>query len=576
MTESLIALWAQHAPLWPVVLPLATALVLLALADRGGEVNAQGGAHDPTRLRWRRRIALASTLLGALSAVGLLGLADRSGWQVYPLGDWPAPFGIVLVLDRLSALMVVLTYAVALPVLAYACGGWDARGRHFHALFQFQLMGLGGAFVTGDAFNLFVFFEVLLVASYVLLAHGQGPQRFKVAVPYVTLNLVASGLFLLGLAMLYALTGTLNLADLGERLHRLPDTETALAHAAGMVLLVVFGFKAALLPLHLWLPATYAAASAPVAALFAIMTKVGVYAIVRVHWTAFGGDEAAWVNGWTQVLLPLGLATSVLGVFGALAAGRLSGLVAWLTVSSSGTLLAAVGLLAPEALSAALYYLIHSTVLMAALFLLVELVGAQRGPVGDGLTPAWAVREPVLLGGLLLLAAASAAGLPPLPGFLGKVMLLQASSGLDAQPWVWAVLLGVGFLSLLGLARAGVVLFWHVAPADGQAMPDAGTPRRLIAPVLLLLALGLSLAAGAQAVRQYTDAAVRQLLDREGYAQAVLGPWRAAPQGAQPPAVGAGEAAVRPYRGDLKGAVPAAAPALPADAQAPVVDRSSP
>ena len=563
MIDAWMTLWAQHAPVWPVVLPLATALVLLALADPGGEVAAQGGGHDGTRLRWRRGISLVSTALGVVGAVALLVQADRGGWQVYPLGDWPAPFGIVLVLDRLSALMVALTYAVALPVLVYACGGWDARGRHFHALFQFQLMGLGGAFVTGDAFNLFVFFEVLLVASYVLLAHGQGAQRFKVAVPYVTLNLVASGLFLVGLAVLYALTGTLNLADLGERLHRLPTGDTALAHAAGMVLLVVFGFKAALLPLHLWLPATYAAACAPVAALFAIMTKVGVYAIVRVHWTAFGApaDAATAVNDWTQVLWPLGLATCVLGALGALAAQRLSGLVAWLTVSSSGTLLAAVGLLSPEALSAAFYYLVHSTLLMAALFLLVELVGAQRGPDGDGLSPAWAVREPVLLGGLLLLAAASAAGLPPLPGFLGKVMLLQATSPLDAQPWVWSVLLGVGFLSLVGLARAGVVLFWHVAPAPDRALPDAGTPLRLVAPVVLLLTMGLSLAVGAQAVRQYTDAAVRQLLDTEGYARAVLGPRSAEP-------------AIRPYRGAVP-ASPAAAQA-PEPTQPPLVPRSSP
>jgi multicomponent K+:H+ antiporter subunit D len=419
---------------------------------------------------------LLSLALGLWIAVSLVQQASEGTLQVYRLGDWPAPFGIVLVIDRLSALMLVLTQLVALPVLWYASGGWDTHGRHFHAMFHFQVMGLCGAFVTGDIFNLFVFFEVLLIASYVLMVHGQGKTRFQAGVHYVVLNLLASALFLIGVSLLYAVTGTLNLADLALRVAQLSGMEAVLARSAALILLVVFGFKAALLPLSLWLPGTYAAASAPVAALFAIMTKVGVYAILRVHGVIFGdgaGEVARVVEPW---LLPLAMGTSVLGALGALAARNLPRLVAWLTVASVGTILAALGLFTPAAWSAAFYYLAHSTLVVAGLFLLVELVAAQRGDVADELAPASPVAQPVLLGLMLLLAAASVAGLPPLPGFLGKVMLLKASWDSPMQAWVWSVVLAVGFLSILALARAGSLLFWNVRP-DLPAAASGASPR---------------------------------------------------------------------------------------------------
>ncbi|MBC7938471.1 MAG: monovalent cation/H+ antiporter subunit D, partial [Chitinophagaceae bacterium] len=278
-----------------------------------------GDVHRP----WVRRIALASVLLGAVFAFRLVELAGSGALSVYRVGDWPAPFGIVLVIDRLAALMLALTAAVAAPVLLYANGGWDSQGRHFHALFQFQLMGLNGAFVTGDLFNLFVFFEVLLIASYVLMTHGLGRDRLRIGTQYVVLNLLASAVFLVGIALIYALTGTLNLADLALRVPWVPAPEAALLQAGALLLLVVFGFKAALVPLAMWLPGTYAAASAPVAALFAIMTKVGVYAIWRVHGVVFGADAGPSAFTVQPILLPLALATCVVGVLGALAAHTL-------------------------------------------------------------------------------------------------------------------------------------------------------------------------------------------------------------------------------------------------------------
>ncbi len=499
---------ADHLPILPVLLPALTAVLLLVIGDA------------PARLHWARAVALASVLLGAVFAFRLVEQAGSGALTVYRLGDWPAPFGIVLVIDRLSALMLALSAAVALPVLWQACAGWDARGRHFHALFQFQLMGLNGAFVTGDLFNLFVFFEVLLIASYVLMVHGLGRERLRAGLHYVALNLLASALFLVGIALVYATTGTLNLADLALRVPRVPAPEAGLLQAGALLLLVVFGFKAALMPLSMWLPATYAAASAPVAALFAIMTKVGVYAILRVHGVVFGAEAGASALLVQPLLLPLALATGVVGVIGAMAAATLPRQVAWLTVASVGSILIALGLFDAAAWSAGLYYLLHSTLVVAALFLLAGLVAAQRGEAGDALLPGPRVAQPALLGGLFVLAAASATGLPPLPGFVGKLMLLQAAAHHGWAVAVWAVVLGAGLLTLVGLARAGSVVFWAArsdVPAGGAAVAWTAW-----APTVLLLGAGVALSVFAAPVQRYTAAAVTQLHDRATYARAVL------------------------------------------------------
>ena len=499
---------ADQLPILPVLLPLFTALALLLLGD--------GDASRP----WARRLVLGSVLLGAVLAGLLVERAATGGLTVYRLGEWPAPFGIVLVVDRLAALMVGLTSAIALPVLLYASGGWDSHGRHFHALFQFQLMGLNGAFLTGDLFNLFVFFEVLLIASYVLMTHGLGRERLRVGIQYVVLNLAASALFLLGIAVIYALTGTLNMADLALRVPLVAAPEAALLQAGALLLLVVFSFKAALVPLAMWLPNTYAAASAPVAALFAIMTKVGVYAIWRVHGVIFGADAGASAFTVQPLLLPLALATSVVGVAGALAAHTLPRLIAWLTVASVGTIVAAIGLFGAAAWSAAMYYLVNSTLVIAGLFLLSELVASQRGPMAERLEPCNPVAQPLLLGLMLLLAAASNAGLPPLPGFIGKLMLLQAAS---THPWavaVWVVVLTVGFFTLIGLTRAGSILFWSVRPE--VAGGAAGSSPKLVAAMVSLLAMSVMLSVWAAPVQRYTAAAAAQLMDRDAYARAVL------------------------------------------------------
>lgn len=313
------------------------------------------------------------------------------------------------------------------------------------------------------------------------------------------------------------------MADMGLRVGQLTSDSAALARSAALLLLVVFGLKAALVPLYFWLPATYAAASAPVAALFAVMTKVGVYSIIRVHWGIFGleaGESALVAQVW---LLPLALSTSVLGVLGALASHSMGRMVAYLTVSSVGTILVGVGLFTTASLSAALYYTLHSTVVIAGLFLLVELMAAQRGTAQDKLRPAVALNEPVLLGVMMIFGAASAAGLPPLPGFLGKLMILESSAHLPAHVWVWSVVLIVGFLSMVGLARAGVVVFWHVQPEPGRVELPSGSSLKLLTATWVFMGLTVLMAVLAAPIKRYTDATAIQFANQAAYAKAVLG-----------------------------------------------------
>jgi multicomponent K+:H+ antiporter subunit D len=491
-----------HLVAAPVLLPLMAAALLLVAAPR---------------LALQRIFGAASTLgMLAASATLLLWSADGS-YRVYALGAWPAPFGIVLVVDRAAALMLAVTALLAVAALGAALRGWDARGRHFHALFQFQLAGLNGAFLTGDLFNLFVFFEVLLIASYCLLLHGLGVERLRAAMHYVVINLAASALFLVSVATLYGLTGTLNMADLAARVAVLPATDAPFARAAGLLLLVVFAVKGALFPLYFWLPAAYSAAGAPVAALFAVMTKVGMYAIVRIFPLIFG-EHAAAATLIDAPLMPLALATLAIATLGAFAAARLSTMIAHFTIVSAGTTLAGVALFAQQGIAAALYYVAHSSLTLGSLFLLCGLLGSQRGTLQDRLVPGPALAQPALLGLLLVVGALNVAGLPPLSGFVGKLLILQAARG-ESAPWVWSVVLASSLLGVVCLARAGSLVVWN----NTGSPAGAGAARAAeLAPAIFLAACTVALAAFAGPVHRYTDAAAAQLLDAAGYREAVL------------------------------------------------------
>jgi len=481
-----------HWPILPVVLPALAAGVLAAANPR---------------LWVARSIGLGSCALLLVFALRLVLLAADGEQRVYALGDWPAPFGIVLVLDRLSALMVALTALLALVCLACASTGADREGPFFHALFQFQLMGLNGAFLTGDLFNLFVFFEVLLIASYGLLLLGATPARLRAGLHYVIINLLGSALFLIAVGLLYAMTGTLNLADLALKLPALAPDKRMLVQSAALLLLAVFALKAALFPLLLWLPGAYAAASAPVAALFAIMTKVGIYAILRVHLMVFAPVAGMLQPDLTTWVVPAALVTVAAGALGALASRGLAAATAWLTLMSAGTALAIAGLATEPAVSAALFYVLHSTLASAALFLLTGAIAAQRGAARDALQRGPRMLQHGPLGVLFLLAAAAFVGIPPLSGFIAKIMLLQAAPAGVARTAIWTVVLGATLIALLTLTRAGIALFWSARRATA---PGAAAPIPAAAIVVLLAALG-GMAALAGPIKSMTDAVAAQL-----------------------------------------------------------------
>jgi len=478
--------------------------------------------------RWQRRqrsLSIAAALALLPLAIVLLRVADSGVIPVAAMGNWPAPFGIVFQLDRLGALMLTLTAVLALATSVYASCG-DARlGRHFDALFQFQLMGLNGAFLAGDLFNLFVFFEILLIASYALLVHGGGERRIVPGLHYVLINLVGSSFFLIAIGVLYGVTGTLNMVDMGARLGTLDAAAAHLVAAAGTMLQLVFLLKAAAFPLYFWLPRAYAGATGAVAALFAIMTKVGLYAIVRTQALIFAldaGPLAGFMHDW---LWWMALATLAIGAIGALGAREVRVLTAYLVLTSVGLLLAGISVQSAPAWSAALYYLQSTTLCTAALFLLSEALDTQGEP--SVAADRAAGRRPGirLEGALFMVAAVAAAGLPPLSGFLGKAMLLRATVG-PLAPVLWPAVLVSSLLLLIAVSRTGSRQVWsapHVYHGVRSPTRRLVLRRWKLACVVLLLAGNVALVVFAKPMERYLDATVGQLFDIAAYRKAVLG-----------------------------------------------------
>jgi multicomponent K+:H+ antiporter subunit D len=492
----------EHLVVLPVLLPLLCGALMIPL--------------DRARHRLKLALGLSCVLVLLALAAALMFLTDGGHWPggigVYLAANWSAPFGIALVADRLSAVLLLLTALLALAVLSYASRGWSRVGVHFHSLFQFLLMGVNGAFLTHDLFNLFVFFEVMLAASYGLVLHGYTPQRVRAGMQYVAINLLASFAFLIGVSLIYATSGTLNMSDLAARLPTLSDLDLALLKAGVAVLCVAFLVKAGMWPLGFWLPSTYSAASPPVGAMLVLLTKVGVYAVLRLWLLVFPQGAAAAAGYGADALLAGGLLTRAFGAAGMLAAdapGRVAGHAA---ILSSGTLLAAVGSGDPALVPAALLYLLSSTLAMAALMLLLELVERVRSPhasvvaltieafaiedtpeqpVGEGIPAALAFVALAFAGCALVIA-----GVPPLSGFIAKFALVHTL--LDApssSAWAFvALLIGSGLCSTIALTRFGVRTFW--------AAVDIKPPRLHLTEgvpigVLLLACAALTVQSGA-------------------------------------------------------------------------------
>jgi multicomponent K+:H+ antiporter subunit D len=532
--------WLQHLQVLPIVVPLLAGALILVVPERRGV---------------RIAFSVISVLIQLAAAIALLYLTTDSmpdmwheGVGVYSIGAWPAPFGIVLVVDRLAAMMLLLTALVALASLTYSLASWDRVAPGFHSMFQFLLMGLNGAFLTGDLFNLFVFFEVLLASSYGLILHGSGPSRVKAGLHYIAVNLVASFLFLIGVSMIYGMTGTLNMADLAQRITMLGAADRSLFEAGAAILGVAFFLKAGIWPLSFWLPTAYSAASAPVGAVFALMTKVGIYAIVRVGTLLASGDvETSFID---VGLFYGGAATVAYGVIGMTAAQHLGRLVAYSVIGSSGLLLMALGL-RNEALTApVLFYLSSSVLATAAFFMLNGLTERMRlmptsdaadiAPLPDVTYVGFGVKEPAdphspsdevgiaipaamaFLGLAFVCCVLLVAGLPPLPGFVAKFAILHAvitgNGGVESwHSWVLvAAVLAMGLGAVIALARIGLRLFWSVT---GRSTPRLRVIE--VGPVAFLILLCLGLSAGAGPVMLYLESAAKSLHAPEVYIRLV-------------------------------------------------------
>ena len=518
--------WIEHLVIAPILLPLLCGALLLAINE--------------TRHNLKFCLNAAALLAQLAVAIALLITVDGGYWQqgvaVYLSGNWAAPFGIALVADRLSALMLVLTAVLASCALIYGMMRWTRVGVHFHSLFQFLLMGLNGAFLTHDLFNLFVFFEVMLAASYGLLLHGYNLTRIRAGMQFIAVNLVAALMFLIGLALVYAAAGTLNMADLAVRLPALEAGDLDLFRLGAGVLAIAFLIKSAMWPLGFWLPTTYGAASPPVAAMLVLMTKVGVYVILRL-WLLLFSDDANPLRGFgASVLWWGGMVTIAFGGFGMLASNSQGQLAAYGAILSSGTLLAIIGLADPNLIGAALFYLVSSTLGMAGFMLLIELIERSHNPLQAMLAvtrQAFEYEEvpeqPVGVGipaGMAFLGLCFAgcsliiAGLPPLSGFVAKFSLFhQLLSGPMAGTGVafMAAVLLAGMAATIALMRFGVRTFWASGTISARLHVSEG------ASVLVLLALGLALTVQAGAVFGYLERSSADLQRPELYIQRVLG-----------------------------------------------------
>lgn len=501
----------------PVLLPLISGILVLLARSWG--------------LNLQRTISLVAVLVLIIVNLNALQISLHLPPQVYALGNWAAPFGIVMVLDRLSGTLVLLTSLLAMAALWYAVRQKvDEQGSHFHVLFHLQLFGLNGAFMTGDVFNLFVFFEVLLLASYGLLLHGGGRLKTRAGLHYVALNILGSTVFLFAVGALYGILGTLNLADMAVKISQLAPEEHGVVAAAGLMLLVVFGIKAAMFPLYLWLPQAYSNTSAPVAALFAIMTKVGLYAIIRIHGTLFGeqaGDLAAIHTPW---VLWLGLITLLLAALGVMASRNLREQVAYLVLVSVATLLVGIGINSVEAMSASLFYLIHSVLIAGAMFLIADWIRQGRGEVQDQFIRAHAMPSAIFVGSIFMIAAIAIVGLPPLSGFIGKLLILSSALVHPDFFWILAVVLVSSLLMIIAMAKTGSLLFYHVLPKerchtiDGKEVCD--TPKTLnikgAASVIGLLSSAIILVAFAKPFHEFTNSVANQVFDHHSYQKQVL------------------------------------------------------
>ena len=498
---------SEVAVIFPIALPLATMVISL--------------------LSWKSMAAqkwtgiVGSTLLFASAAV-LMVLVHRDGILVMQVGNWPAPFGITFVADRLSSIMVLLAGLVMFAVSIYSLATIDERRIRFgfFPLVQLLVMGVCGAFLTGDLFNLYVWFEVMLIASFVLLTLGGEQKQLEGALKYVTLNLMSSAAFLAAIGVIYAATGTLNMADLAVKLRSFPDE--GIVTVLAMLFLIAFGTKAAVFPLFFWLPASYHTPPVAVSAVFAgLLTKVGVYSLIRAFTLLFVSDLEFTHN----LLLTIAGLTMVTGVLGAMAQSEIRRILSFHIVSQIGYMLMGLALFTPLALAGSVFYIIHHIVVKTNLFLIGGIAERRFGS-GRLAEIGGMYQSMPLLAILFFLSAMSLAGIPPLSGFFAKLTLIRG--GLEAERYVIVIAaLVVSLLTLFSMTKIWAEAFWKPNPHEGAGDIPKYDGSRLgqlgvFAPVVLLLAVTMSIGVLAGPVMTLSTATAEELLDPDAYITAVM------------------------------------------------------
>lgn len=497
---------------WLVPLPIVVPLVGAALSILAG------------RSRVAQRV-IGVAILGALVVVSIVLLVevDRNGTIVVDVGGRAGPMGITLVADRLSAVLLVVAEITLFAVLVYAIGEPGAERNHvgFQSAYLVLAAGVAASFLTGDLFNLFVAFEMMLTASYVLITLGGRPEQVRSGMTYIVISLIASTLFVTALALLYSATGTVNMAQLATRMDELPSgVRTSFA----VLLLIVFGIKAAVFPLFFWLPDSYPSAPSPITAIFAgLLTKVGVYAIIRTQLLFFTDDTRP-----ATLLLVIASATMIVGVLGAIAQDDIRRILSFTIVSQIGYMVMGLGFFTLAGIAAVVYSMIHHIIVKTSLFLVAGLIdysgGSSRLSRISGM-----VRTTPFLAAMFLVSALSLAGIPPLSGFISKFALIDAGFA-DHQYWVVAVGLVVSLLTLFAMIRIWTGAFWSPSEVEKEAaipihrIRSGGGPFLMVAPTAILVACSIAVAVAAGPLYSLSQRTARDLLDRDAYIEKVLEP----------------------------------------------------
>lgn len=492
----------------PVLVPLVTAVACLLLWSN-------------TRLQRVASVAGSFFLLAA--SFILLETVMRQGIQATHLGNWPAPFGIVLVADLFSAVMVFISGLVAALISVYSLASIDIQREKFgyHAFFQFLLMGVCGAFLTGDLFNLFVWFEVMLLSSFVLLSLGGEKAQLEGAIKYVTINLFSSAVFLAAVGLMYGMVGTLNMADASLKLAVLAESNPGMVTALAMLFLVAFGVKAAIFPLFFWLPASYHTPPVVVTALFAgLLTKVGVYSHIRVFTLIFTHNM-----GYTHnLILVISGFTMVVGVLGALAQMEVRRLLSFHIVSQIGYMTMGLALFTPIALAGSIFHMLHNIIAKTNLFLISGVTNRLGGSY-DLKKLGGFYRAAPMLSVLFLVSALGLAGIPPLSGFFSKVVLIYAGFEVRSY-WIVAVSLVVSVFTLMSMTKIWAEAYWKPSPdSSSDPLPSLTLSEKLalFVPVSLMALFVVAMGIFAGPLIELLIQASGQLLDPAAYIEVVLG-----------------------------------------------------